>query len=813
VDHNSRKTFWTLPVAAVATALLLTACGGGSNKQASIDPPPPVENPAEERSAIQTALNAATAAFATVGTAGVEVTGEQLAAAEAAVAKVKATIKDADDLSEEEIGQFEAALALIDNPLATARTAYDGRMETAALAAARKAAGVAAEAARTAANQAQDAAARIAELAGSGSAQAKSAQSDAEAAKAAADAAEAAADSADTAETSAAAQNHQATAETEKGKAEGKLADAKELKNDVELAHNVGQQQQEQRDIAAAQNAAKMAAQSAESHYEAAKSKALQARQKATDARAAANRAMAARTDYAAADNAADAAEAAATAAEAARDAAMKAKDAANVAYEQATNAETSAVATTAKTDAEAQLAIAKAKDTGAAAQYDIAMEKATEANNAAGMHVIELFRMANAYHITTAPDPLANTDETEAGLIAQNKAAHVRAVDATISAVASTARAPYSPYITAAWPSGSNLGLTASLSVAAGGNATIGTGSTGTTTVDGLRDFNHGFGFSRDNAGTNTRILVFTDKEEGTAAIPSESVSLTNEPVSDVTRITPTTVPITTAGSTLHDFNGTYDHDGNPGTSPITGTFHCMDPTTCSVTRTGSGPGNVTAISGYRFTGTGTTPAVPAREDTSYLAFGVWLEETVVAGGTNTYRFGSFADGGSPLTSVVPANVTGTATYNGSAAGVRSTPSRVDFFNADATLTADFGANEITGRIHNIVAGGEPMSDDIHLDLADIDVMGTRTNIDRAAGSFGGRTRMGEGTLGPDGEQDYLYNGFWDGRFYNPASAGGPDAPGSVAGTFGVSRPDNAATANVNEAESYDGAFGAHRQ
>ena len=35
--------------------------------------------------------------------------------------------------------------------------------------------------------------------------------------------------------------------------------------------------------------------------------------------------------------------------------------------------------------------------------------------------------------------------------------------------------------------------------------------------------------------------------------------------------------------------------------------------------------------------------------------------------------------------------------------------------------------------------------------------------------------------------------------------------APGSVAGTFGVTRVDDAKTMDVDETESYVGAFGAH--
>ena len=69
----------------------------------------------------------------------------------------------------------------------------------------------------------------------------------------------------------------------------------------------------------------------------------------------------------------------------------------------------------------------------------------------------------------------------------------------------------------------------------------------------------------------------------------------------------------------------------------------------------------------------------------------------------------------------------------------------------------------------------------------------------------------MGQGTLGTDGEYDYPMNGTWYGSFYNPVAdvaatttvMEDETAPGSVAGTFGVSTSDGD--------ESYVGAFGAH--
>ena len=131
-----------------------------------------------------------------------------------------------------------------------------------------------------------------------------------------------------------------------------------------------------------------------------------------------------------------------------------------------------------------------------------------------------------------------------------------------------------------------------------------------------------------------------------------------------------------------------------------------------------------------------------------------------------------------------------------------------------------------ITGTIDSIVAGGVPLEDGdankIFLYLSDLDVTANdNNNIDAGDGSFDGRTRMGMGTLGDDGEYDYPMNGSWSGQFYN-GTPNDPDTdadnvneshvpPGSVAGTFGVTgttgEGDDAMT------RSYLGAFGAHEK
>ena len=216
------------------------------------------------------------------------------------------------------------------------------------------------------------------------------------------------------------------------------------------------------------------------------------------------------------------------------------------------------------------------------------------------------------------------------------------------------------------------------------------------TGTADDLNDHN------------NQRVILFTDLKQANAPADAVTVTLVNVPV--------TASRIDTLGMAINDSrdyeNGEYDHDGNPDTDLVTGEFLCPDPSACSITVQG---GEVTSISGYRFTSEADeiiVPAVVSTEDTTWLAFGVWLTEMVVEDGTNTYDFGAFADGGNAVANADSiGGVTGDATYRGKAAGVHSTADAVDFFHADATLTAEFGdgtANgTITGSIHDIVAAG----------------------------------------------------------------------------------------------------------
>ena len=272
---------------------------------------------------------------------------------------------------------------------------------------------------------------------------------------------------------------------------------------------------------------------------------------------------------------------------------------------------------------------------------------------------------------------------------------------------------------------------------------------------------------------------------------------------------------------------NSTYDHDGDPDTNNITVSFTCGSTATvpCRVEYTGTKVDKIHGTVLVAGTAQEIVPAAAQTDDADYLAFGVWLQEDVNTGAAGDQPgFGAFAGGGQVLDDAAEFSneLVGTATYNGAAAGVYTQGNVIEYFQGNATLTADFDkldAGEVTddepgsisGTIDNIVAGGVSMSDVITLQKADIvlDVGNSGRNVD-----FAGRATMGTATV-VGTEATYDYNGSWSGNFYRPAVddtdttlVEGPanTAPGAVAGTFGVSGTKDEVTT------SYVGAFGARR-
>ena len=210
----------------------------------------------------------------------------------------------------------------------------------------------------------------------------------------------------------------------------------------------------------------------------------------------------------------------------------------------------------------------------------------------------------------------------------------------------------------------------------------------------------------------------------------------------------------------------------------------------------------------------------ISGASDTDWLATGLWAWQPANAAAAADYQFGVFADGGDPY-SVWDLNrnpPTGTATYNGKASGLYTSRPRDYnwdtgewfthnfrhnmFFDADVTLTADFGRDRLSGTIDNFVSpegwairSRTRVQPTLTLKAAHVGW------VDANGTHIAGDTSMTWDT----GE----WSGKWGARFYgSPAdgAAGADLQPGSVAGTFGVT------TGSGDSSRTFMGAFGAHR-
>lgn len=713
-------------------------------------------------------------------------------------------------------GMVAEAQRLLDEAAAEAR----------ALAEARDAAMMAAVAARTAATNARAAADRVAELLGAGSETATAADAAADAAEGAARAAEEASMRAQDAQMSADAAVEQRTAEDKKTEAEMKLADARELQRHAQAAHDAAARQQEEADIAAAREAAEMYKEEAQAHYESAMDKAAMAREQATAARAAANKAMRARTDYMNADKYADMAETAADQAEAARDAAKMAAEAAAAAYMAAMAATTSDEAEAERDKAMAANEAATAShtgDTGAEPKYIAAQAAAAKAEAYAGTHVLGLFAAANAQDVTRPVEDDPNTDTDESMTVAEAKAAEVKSVGAAMAIAAAADGGDQigaGNAFTAEWPADtpddpnregdqSTEGTLRITSMIGGGaeivSDTVGTDAnddgdfedTGDTApnakkIDGIGDFTHGF----DISSGGTRVLAFTDRMQATAEVTAvPGITLDN-----VTAVAANIDKLGTKSGNMYT-GAEYDDDGDADTPAVVGTLTCPTGVQCSLTTSGD---TVSTIEGYRFTGSrAAVEAKDADPNHDYLLLGIWLNEA--PDGADT--FGAFAVGGTDhaFTARNVDALAGTATYEGKAVGAHhKTGTSINWFDADAMLTAKFGddtaAGTIEGTIDNIrVNGGEAMDDPIHL---------VNATIANGANTFDGNAVMG--MQSGVGQATHEFNGSWSGGFFGDGGEA-TEHPMSVAGTFGVTRETG--TGDDAVIESYVGAFGAYKK
>ena len=271
--------------------------------------------------------------------------------------------------------------------------------------------------------------------------------------------------------------------------------------------------------------------------------------------------------------------------------------------------------------------------------------------------------------------------------------------------------------------------------------------------------------------------------------------------------------------GVTLYEGSNITIDDGTDTRLAIMGTLTCPSAATCSVET--DSDGKVTAISGYKFSGSRSASAAVRESNginNDYLVFGVWMDDAstpivgAFANGATTFNPGVHTTRGDDNTW---AALVGKATYKGSAAGLYTKGTSVDFFKGDATLEANFGKapttgvdtvlGTITGTIGNIMAGGMATGDVISLNDGNI----------ADGGAISGNARMGAYTVKGD-VATYPYNGTWSGQFHGPdAKSGAKGAaalPSDVVGTFGVTGTDDMGTTTTKDdvTTSYVGSFGA---
>ena len=231
-------------------------------------------------------------------------------------------------------------------------------------------------------------------------------------------------------------------------------------------------------------------------------------------------------------------------------------------------------------------------------------------------------------------------------------------------------------------------------------------------------------------------------------------------------------------------------------------GTYMCNGGATdCTVTL--DAEGTITAMSdGWVFIpDEGATSDQP---DYDYLHYGFWLKRTTDADGAVTYdEVETFAGSSVPASGSGVGAVTGTASYEGGAAGVyvRETYDPADgsvdtatsgHFTADARLTATFGQvpvsdtdstgtiapnllNQLFGTIDNFVlSGGEENAWSVNLSSGAIDgATGTASGAANGGGAAGSWDATFHGPADAD-NQPHTVVGEFDANFGNGTVAGG---------------------------------------
>ena len=806
-----------VPAAAAAAVATVTAMEGAT--------------PAQGAAAQDAANRAATAAATALSSHATAISAQNdrnLTAANAAADAAEQAQMDA----EAALGEINAIIAGLQDDI---DMAADERQRMMDVAAARTAADMSAMAAEADATKAEAAADRVEEIAPN-SAAATSAREAATAARTAATLARAAhaAIMDDMSKNDADEQADEAAKQAMY--ANGGYMTANTIKDTTETNLGIAQEDNRKRDIANATREANVAAMAARAFATAARTSATNARNAANAANTSYMNAQKYRTDSENAKIKFMEADAAATAAETAATAAEMAADAAEAAHAGIDPNGSGADAQEAQMTAETKQGEASDSADTASTQYMTAMTAMENAAMYASTHVLGLFKSANPEDDPETKDNAATEDVVENNENANRVAAVATALGQAAAAANQTSTAgTEATGISVVWnanveddpdtPADEAVTNVREFAITADGSVFAHTDlsadpptatSKALTPLGALGEF-EGVELVREPAtGDNVYVHIYTDITQQVPGTPESTVEfdrvvLSGQPVGALSRIelgTDATVT-TTAGTST--FTAAYDHDDD-GEDAITGaTFSCSSGD-CSVTfadnevtQLGSG----WTVSGVRAEGTRTIAAVDAVPDADYLTFGVWLSVPDTTGVNNTgVEVGAFSFGSQAHT--VNAAITGSATYEGPAVGVRSMGGEVSHVDGTATLTANFGAIDTDAeRTTSPPADTTPGSISGTVDIGGMTVhLGEDSDV---SDGITGNTRAGDIVHQDAGTATYMYTGVWRGAFYGPADDGAtpaqPIAPGSVAGTFGVSGGED------DTAMSLIGAFGAHKQ
>ena len=327
------------------------------------------------------------------------------------------------------------------------------------------------------------------------------------------------------------------------------------------------------------------------------------------------------------------------------------------------------------------------------------------------------------------------------------------------------------------------------------------------------------------DNGGTLT-VYVATDLQASDGSV--DPYQFANEVPRNIELPTAPTLPADEDYIEVWIFDGDSIDGAMDG---VEGSFSCANAGGCLFVDDHR-PGDFFAGAfGTTFTPDGGTAqdVVPRTIDTvpaaDYLAFGHWLYVPDDVTDVGDYDFGVYGSGGDPFDAASLAGLTGTATYEGAAAGMYylnglSGSPDVGSFTAEVALTADFGDGSATGfidgQVNNFeyegdVASSLPSAVDLTSNTnihGDYGVPQDSTNIFDTGWSNAPEPWPG-GAIAGWTEAGVGWDGSWTAAFYGNDPNDQNAHPTGVAGTFSSYLWNH----NHQSDNGLAGSFGAHLQ